>query len=153
MGWKKGSGIERKVNRGFVFSRFRVVNRMSSISRKKEKRKKRGMDFGDRGIRVWIQLRVKLSRIYLVIFYGWTLYREKISFSDNYSRNTVSAREKYIYIFPEEFYSKVLFSKIIIVREIDLEGGRSLGVLPINVKLIRMSCRSLNKINMAAVNV
>lgn len=111
------------------------------------------MDFGDRGIRVWIQLRVKLSRIYLVIFHGWTLYREKISFSDNYSRNTVSAREKYIYIFPEEFYSKVLFSKIIIVREIDLEGGRSLGVLPINVKLIRMSCRSLNKINMAAVNV
>lgn len=78
MGWKKGSGIERKVNRGFVFSRFRVVNRMSSVSRKKEKRKKRGMDFGDRGIRVWIQLRVKLSRIYLVIFYGWTLYREKI---------------------------------------------------------------------------
>lgn len=56
------------------------------------------MDFGDRGIRVWIQLRVKLSRIYLVIFHGWTLHREKISFSDNYSRNTVSAREKYIYI-------------------------------------------------------
>lgn len=56
------------------------------------------MDFGDRGIRMWIQLRVKLSRIYLVIFHGWTLHREKISFSDNYSRNTVSAREKYIYI-------------------------------------------------------
>lgn len=56
------------------------------------------MDFGDRGIRMWIQLRVKLSRIYLVIFHGWTLHRKKISFSDNYSRNTVSAREKYIYI-------------------------------------------------------
>lgn len=51
MGWKKGSGIERKVNRGFVFSRFRVVNRMSSVSRKKEKRKKKKEGDGLRGSR------------------------------------------------------------------------------------------------------
>lgn len=69
------------------------------------------MDFGDRGIRVWIQLRVKLSRIYLVIFHGWTLYREKISFSDNYSRNTVSAREKYIYIYFQRSFIRKFYSQ------------------------------------------
>ena len=149
MGWKKGSGIERKVNRGFVFSRFRVVNRMSSVSRKKEKKEREREREGWRGKEY--EDTVEGKTIENLSGHS-SLYREiiirKLVFQDNYSRNTISGREKYIYIFPEEFYSQN-----IIVRGIDLEGGRSLGVLPINVKLIRMSCRSLNKINMAAVNV
>lgn len=111
MGWKKGSGIERKVNRGFVFSRFRVVNRMSSVSRKKEKKERereRGMDLSK-------------GKEYEDTVEGKTienlsghssLYREiiirKLVFQDNYSRNTISGREKYIYIYISR---GILFSK------------------------------------------
>lgn len=108
MGWKKGSGIERKVNRGFVFSRFRVVNRMSSVSRKKEKKEReRGMDLRDKECEDTVE-----GKTIENLSGHFSLYREiiirKLVFQDNYSRNTISGREKYIYIyFQRNFILKI----------------------------------------------
>ena len=57
-------------------------------------------------------------------------------------------RERNIYI-----YKRMKLKDRNLGRENGLEGGRSLGARPFNVKTHRMSRRSLNKINMAAINV